>query len=408
MTIIYNFFIRTYVALIHLAALFSPKAASWVRGRKDWLHQYKKNVPPKKSTRFWFHCASLGEFEQAKPVMEQIKMQDPRTEIIVTFFSPSGYEQRRNEPLADFVGYLPADTASNASDFISLINPDVVFFIKYEFWYHYITALSGKNIPLYLLSGIFRPQQPFFKWYGVLHRRMLHSFRFFFLQDHQSLELLRKLHLTNATTTGDTRFDRVLRIPTQSNIPEDLERFCDGLKTIVAGSCWEAEEAVLSEIYNHKDFKNYTFILVPHDISRSRDIMRKFQGSCLYSEGITQGARAIIIDQIGWLQGIYRLGWLNIVGGGFSGALHNILEAAVWSRPVCFGPQTRKFPEAAALVKAGGGFYIQNAGALIQLLQSLEQDPSKYKQSGEAAGNFIKNGQGATEKVMAYLATKDV
>lgn len=336
--------------------------------------------------------------------MEYIKKQDTAAELVITFFSPSGYEIKKNEPLATFTGYLPLDNAANARDFLDIIQPDVVFFVKYEFWYHYIDALSKKQIPLYLLSGIFRSSQPFFKWYGQLHRKMLKGFTYFFLQDKPSVALLQKIGIHNVAVTGDTRFDRVSPIPFSTKIPDDLRSMCTHSKTIVAGSCWEPEENLLLSLFKDAELNSYKYILVPHDINRSAVIQKKFSGSRLYSEGISTETRVVIIDSVGLLSGLYGLGWIQLVGGGFSGALHNILEAAVWSRPVCFGPHTEKFPEAATLVGSGGGQHIQNSLALKKWIQHFEQHENDYLKACEAAGNFIQSNQGATMAVMHKLA----
>lgn len=356
------------------------------------------------------HCASLGEFEQGRPVLEAIRKEFPQCRIVLSFFSPSGYEIRKNYSGADQVIYLPLDTAANARKLISSMNPSLVLWVKYEYWFHYLAELKKREIPVILVSGIFRPSQPFFQWYGEIWRKMLTCFRMLFVQNKASLEMLQSAGIaTNAEVAGDTRFDRVIDIAERKEEVEHIRNFIGNHRVLVAGSTWEDDETEL--IHYVKQHPEIKFIIAPHEIDEAnlKDVKREFEGSVFYSDYtnrkvIPEKCNVLIIDNIGMLSRLYRYADVTYIGGGFgSDGIHNTLEAAVYSKPVVFGPVYQKFAEARGLVEAGGAFSIQNALELEKLLDRLFGDPAFLQSTGEKSGRYVYSMKGATQKIIRYV-----
>jgi len=387
------------------------KARLWVKGRRNQKEIIRKNDPNDKTV--WMHCASLGEFEQGRPVLEKIKELYPSYKIVLTFFSPSGYEIRKSYQGADAVYYLPMDGEINATSFINKINPSLVIWIKYEFWYYYLTALKEKNIPVLLVSGIFREGQPFFKWYGTIWRKMLGSFHTIFVQNELSFEILKKNSLSrNVIVGGDTRFDRVIGISQKNDpLPPALINFCKGKKVLVAGSTWIEDEKVL--LHYTKVHPEINFIIAPHEIQKENLLsIKKYFGEPVFYSQMHEGKdpadkHVLIIDNIGMLSRLYKLADITYVGGGFGeDGIHNILEAAVYCKPVIFGPVYEKFAEAKELLERGGAFSIDNALELEALLDKLFTEKEVLQKSGGEAGYYVHQHKGATVKIMSYIEEK--
>ena len=356
------------------------------------------------------HCASLGEFEQGRPLLEQIKAHYPSYKIIVSFFSPSGYEIRKDYPGADGVFYLPADSRKNAELFTAIIKPDLVIWVKYEYWYYYLTVLRDKSIPILLVSAVFREGQPFFKWYGGIWKEMLSCFTGIFVQDEQSVKLLESIGMSShAKLAGDTRFDRVIALAeNRSPIRGDLKSFPVGKKLVVAGSTWEEDEELL--VHYVKIHPSVKFIIAPHEIDSERlaDAKKLFGNAVLYSAyKEPDDPQVIIIDNIGMLSRLYELADIAYIGGGFTGSgIHNILEAAVYGKPVVFGPVYEKFREATELTDIGGAFAINNALELEALLDKLFGDQIGCDRAGAISRSYVYEKRGATERILGYIYKK--
>lgn len=409
MIFFYNIFRLVYQSAVYLAATRNPKAKKWVEGRRNWQQQLQQNWQPKPGDKVvWMHCASLGEFEQGRPVLEEIKSQYPNSKILLTFFSPSGYEIRKNYNGADYVMYLPMDGASNAKEFIDLVQPQLAIFVKYEFWHYYLTELKNRNIETILVSGIFRPSQPFFQWWGGFNRNMLHNFSHLFVQNAASKELLDGIGLGDKTTVaGDTRFDRVITGAAQWKPIEIVDAFCGTDPVLVAGSTWAEDETILSEWM--KENKQYKLIIAPHEI-RAENITRLkalFQNAISFSDLSTRHSQPItlnclIIDNIGYLSRLYKYATVCYVGGGFNkSGHHNILEAAVYGKPVITAPNFEKFKESADLKKLGGSFTINNAAELEQVISSLNTKDASF-----IAENYVKENAGATAAILQWIQEK--
>ena len=403
---LYSFFIILYSFAIHIAAIFNAKAKLWVKGRAVFptLNLKKKTI--------WIHCASLGEFEQGRPVLEALKNKYPEHPIVLSFFSPSGYENKKTYSDADHIIYLPIDTKRNAEKLIKVINPEIVIWVKYEYWFNYLFELKKNQIPVLLISGIFRNTQPFFKWYGIKWRKVLSSFEHLFVQNESSLKLLDSLSLIQKTTvSGDTRFDRVIEIAEKKEEVTGITAFIQNHPVLVAGSTWEDDEALLTHFtLNRKDFK---FIIAPHEISTSNlnDLKKEFKHSIFYSEinevvDISE-YKVLIIDCIGLLSKLYQYANITYIGGGFnSSGIHNTLEAAVYGKPVIFGPVYEKFAEAKDLVNAGAAFSINSAIVLEDKLNELINNAELLKHSGQLAKDYVYSKRGATNTIMNYIAEK--
>lgn len=407
----YSLAIHLYAFVIALISPFHKKA------RLMRLGQWKTNaILREKIDRgakyIWFHASSLGEFEQGRPMMEKIKAAHPEYKILLTFFSPSGYEVRKNYKGADVICYLPFDTPYRVKKFLNLANPAIVVFIKYEFWGNYLSELKRRGIPVYIISAIFRPDQLFFQWYGKLYRKMLYCFSHLFVQDERSEKLLREFGITNVTVAGDTRFDRVLDVRDQARALPVIEKFLrnkSGEKSLVlvAGSSWPQDEAIfIPYFHEHPEMK---LIIAPHEIHRehllSIQAMLKRPSVRLSEarEDDLSDKDCLIIDSFGLLSSIYRYGQIAYIGGGFGAGIHNTLEAAVYGVPVLFGPNYHKFKEAKGLIAMGGGFPVSDEKTFRAKMNELLTYPEALAASGKAAGDFVKNNIGATDKILRQI-----
>lgn len=432
----YRLFLTLYAFGVRIAALKSPKARLWLSGRRDIVSRISeagKKLNADGGPVVWMHCASLGEFEQGRPVIEQLKKKHPGAKIVLTFFSPSGYEIRKNYPLADYTDYLPLDSPANARHFMAAINPKLVVFVKYEFWFYYLREVKRRAVPLLLVSGVFREGQPFFRWYGSLHRKMLNCFTHLFVQYPENAELLKKHGFNHITVSGDTRFDRVIAQAEQADSLPLIEEFCGDHPVIVAGSTWTEDEEELD--HYAKVHPELRFIIAPHevDLDNISDVEKLFPNSIRYSElaGLLgtepnpsivspewvpplaqdvplwekyKKATTLLIDNIGMLSRLYQYADVAYVGGAFgSGGLHNILEAAVYGKPVLFGPYHDRFPEAVEMIAKGGAYAVSNALELEKRLDILFANEAERIRSGNNAKEFIYLSKGATAKVMDYI-----
>lgn len=412
MTFLYSVIIFCYVFAIRVSAVFNAKASLMIKGRKSLFALLSLSLSRKRTNSHqplaWFHCASLGEFEQGRPLIETFRKHHPEYLILLTFQSPSGYEVRKAYAGADLISYLPFDTAVNARHFIELVKPDVVFFIKYEFWFNYLHQIQKKQIPLFLVSGIFRADQHFFKWYGGWTRRILRKFDMLFVQNESSKEVLGFVGIENVIVCGDTRFDRVLELRFDKTLFKEIENFVGGDKAIVAGSTWEEDEEILMNYFKDNDPK-YKLIIAPHEVhdSHIENLLSKCgEYAQLYSDVKKVGAdpekRILIIDSIGILNKIYRFASIAYVGGGFGRGIHNILEPASYHIPVIFGPRYHKFAEAVDLIHRGGAFSIKDQEDLTVVITKLTEE-ANYEKAANVCRGYINEKTGATSEIMKYL-----
>lgn len=409
---LYNLFIQSYYSGIAIAALWNKKAAQWRSGRKNLWAELELTFS-KPHAVVWIHVASAGEFEQAKPVIEALKKADPQYKILITVFSPSGYPAAKKFTLADYVFYLPLDTHKNAERFITVVQPKLVVFVKYEFWYHHLKAVCDRNIPLLLISAIFRKEQMFFKWYGRFYLAMLHLFTHLFVQDETSYGLLKKFGIDTCTTVGDTRFDRVVTIAQNFHPVPFLKEFTGVEKTIIAGSTWPDDERMLHGVL--KKFSDIKLVIAPHEVDEThiKNVAQLFQNSILYSSLKTQEheqikklgeADVLIIDNVGMLSRLYNYATITYIGGGFNkSGIHNTLEAAVFGKPVTFGPNYQKFREAQALIIAGGAYSYNTEEELEKLISTFFSDKEALSRSSQAAADYVQKNSGATVKIMHYI-----
>ena len=404
----YNIVIYIYLIGVAIASCFNKKVKKMWAGERQALKVLREKVDPN-ARYIWFHAASLGEFEQGRPLMEYLRKTHPEYKILLTFFSPSGYEVRKNYEGADIICYLPLDTIRNARRFLRAIKPVIAFFIKYEFWYNYLHILQHRGIPTYSVSSIFRPDQIFFQWYGKGYGRVLKCFTHFFVQNIESKNLLAKLDIHDVEVVGDTRFDRVLQIKEASKQLPIVEKFTENTsKVFIAGSSWLPDEEVFLKYFNlHKDWK---LIVAPHVIGEDHlaQIFELLKGRRVvrYTEATEENvkeAEVLIIDCFGLLSSIYHYATISYVGGGFGVGIHNVLEAAVWDIPVIFGPNNKRFQEAQGLIMAGGGFEINDYQSFRDLMMRFETDEMFLQTSKKHAGEFVKGRAGATEKIMGSL-----
>jgi len=409
MVFLYNLGIRLYILLVNIVSPFNAKAKLWLNGRKNWRQKVKSAIP-KATDTVWIHCSSLGEFEQGRPLIESLKIRFPSLKIVLTFFSPSGYEVRKNYAGADFIYYLPIDTNQNAKDFIDLINPRMVIFVKYEFWYHYLRNLKKKNIPTYVVSAIFRENQAFFKWYGGWYRRFLLNFEYLFVQNKHSQDLLNKIGIGNVLVTGDTRFDRVAKVASDAKTIPFVEQFCNGEKVIIAGSTWPKDEELLIE-YIKQNEQKAKLIIVPHEIDAShiQGIIQNLNvETVLFTNQQNANpvrARVLIVDTIGLLSSIYRYGHIAYIGGGFGVGIHNTLEAATFGLPILFGPNYHKFQEAKDLIALRAAFSINSLDELSNFLNLLLSDEQSCTQAGSNSKKLVLSGVGATDRILDQIAS---
>jgi len=443
----YILFLSLYHTAIKLAAQWNPKAKRWVEGRKGLFKRLENALSQNKAPIIWLHCSSLGEFEQGRPVLEKIRKSHPAHKILLSFFSPSGYEVKKDYPGADYIFYLPADSKKNAKRFIQIVNPQLVLWVKYDYWYFYLAELKQKSIPALLISGAFRKDQPFFKWYGRLHRYMLECFLHLFVQTEESAQLLQQVGLgNNITVSGDTRFDRVLEIAAGFEPMREIEKFCGTDPVIVAGSTWAEDEEELDHYANtHPHIK---FIVAPHDVTKERlkEAEELFVNCVRYSKlildtgysmspesgvgslptgqaGSESGSKhhastiqqlassiqqpnpnVLLIDNIGMLSRLYKYATITYVGGGFGNdGVHNVLEAAVYGKPIIFGPEYEKYSEAIDLIEKGAAYSIDSAVEIEKLMNDLLADTDWLNESSEAARNYVYSRKGATEKIICYI-----
>ena len=406
MRFIYSFSVHLYTFAIRLAALTgNNKAKLWISGRQLQKHHFSENHND--NQWLWFHVSSLGEFEQGRPLIEHYRSHNPEYKILLTFFSPSGFEVRKNYKEADLVLYLPSDRKCNARRLLKNFNIKTAFFVKYDFWFNYLHALNKSGIPLYLVSGIFRKKQHFFKWYGSWQRRQLAAFTHFFVQNEPSAELLKQIGYFNFTVTGDTRFDRVVKVAGEAKSFPEIEQFIQQQPVYMAGSSWEPDEKfIIQLIQKRTDLK---FIIVPHEIDEER-IQNLLQSlpckASLYTEkNLPDFAnnRILIINTIGMLSSLYRYATIAHIGNGFGSGIHNTLEAAVYGVPVIFGPNHQKFQEAKDLIECGGGFSFTDETQYADICNKLFDNSDNRKTASEAAKQYVLKNAGATEMITGFI-----
>ena len=403
---VYSVVISLYLVAIRIAAIFNKKARLMVEGHKQTFTILRDRLVPGEKY-LWFHAASLGEFEQGRPLMERIREKYPQYKILLTFFSPSGYEVRKNYEGADIICYLPIDTPINAKRFVKTVRPAMTFFIKYEFWQNYMKMLQKYEVPIYSVCSIFRPNQVFFRWYGGQYYKVLTRITQFFVQNERSKELLATLNIHNALVVGDTRFDRVKQISEQAKQLPIIEAFKQDSQVLVAGSSWEPDEDLIIPYFN--DLKNWKLILAPHVVSDShiKNIISKLNCKVVrYTEATAENvkdAKCLLIDCYGLLSSVYRYGDISYVGGGFGVVIHNLLEAAIYGIPVVFGPNNQRFQEAQDLKACGGGFEISDVDSFTKCMDRLIRNSEELKESGNAAGTYVNSRIGATELIMKAI-----
>ncbi|HSR39246.1 MAG TPA: glycosyltransferase N-terminal domain-containing protein [Phnomibacter sp.] len=415
--LIYNTFLLLYGAAARLLSLFSPKTKLWVEGRRQWKRQWQEKLQQAGigpgDTVVWMHASSLGEFEQGRPLIEALKREHPGTRIVVTFFSPSGYEARKHYTGADVLGYLPFDNQRDARHFVAMIHPALVLWIKYEYWYYILRILRDQQIPVVLVSGIFRAGQPFFRWYGALHRQMLGFFSHLFVQNEESATLASRIIDSNRISiSGDTRFDSVLEVARNWQPNALVEKWlADAQKVVVAGSTWSQDEEEI--VHYARTNPEVKWIIAPHNLEQNvmNDTLRLFQHPVQYSQLAAGNAAAnpalpnvLIIDNIGMLRYLYNYATVCYVGGGFTGdGVHNVLEAAVYAKPVIHGPEYEKYIEAVGLLEAGGSFEFESGLELEELLGKLWNDKHLITIAGSAAGQFVKTKAGAADRILQWI-----
>lgn len=399
-----------------MASLFNTKAKKWVQGRKHIFEKLEKAIPPGEKI-IWVHCASLGEFEQGKPIIERLKAQGTRYKVLLTFFSPSGYEAQKDYKGADWIFYLPIDGPANARRFLEIVHPSLVIFVKYEFWYYYLKKIKYRNIPLLLVSALFRKDMPFFTWYGGLQRKMLSRFDHLFVQNATSKKLIDEIGLAHiCSVSGDTRFDRVIEIANQWKSIPVIEQFIGDSKAIVAGSTWPEDEVVLQKAFVSLNDRSLKLIIAPHEINEKdvTDLKKLFPDSVLFSELAARYsplATCLIIDNIGMLSRLYKYAYIAYVGGGLrTMGVHNVLEAAVYNKIVLFGEYFKKYTEAIELVISGGGIPFndvkKNGVMLKELIEALLANKEEYNYRSNAAGDFVQSNKGATQKIIQFIQEK--
>ncbi|MFN8356651.1 MAG: glycosyltransferase N-terminal domain-containing protein [Spirosomataceae bacterium] len=409
MSFFYTIGIYGYSFLLKIAAIFSKKAKLWVSGRRGWQQKLSEVQATGRQPVVWFHCASLGEFEQGRPVIEAFKTQNPHAKILLTFFSPSGYEVRKNYAHADWVWYLPADTPVNAQAFVEGVRPSLVFFVKYEFWNFYLKTLASQQIPIYLISGIFRPNQVFFKWYGGFYRGILRCFSHLFVQNETSQVLLQSVGIQQVTVAGDTRFDRVKQIADAKRSIDLVQQFKGNQPIFIVGSCWHQDFEVVLPLMNASETKQIKFIIAPHEIHPAeitnwmQQIRRPCQRFSAFRVG-DESAEVLIIDNIGMLSSLYQYAEFAWIGGAYGKGLHNVLEAATFGMPLFFGNKSyQRFQEANDLLKTGSAFAISNASELMATFKTLQENELLRKQLGERSAAYVREKTGATQLILAAI-----
>ncbi len=407
MRLLYSLLINTVMPILHIVALFNKKMKLFVQGRTSVFSTLQEKITPADKV-IWFHAASLGEYEQGLPVMEKMRMLYPSHKILVTFFSPSGYEIRKNTTASDVVVYLPMDTLKNVKKFLKLAHPEIAFFIKYEFWPNYLFELKNSNVPTYLISGLFRPNQVFFKWYGSLYRKAFKSFNHFFVQYESSKQLISSIGFNNVTVSGDTRYDRVSRILEQDNHLPFIEDFTNGKTTVIFGSSWPKDEEIFTGFINKQP--DTKFIIAPHTFGESHmESLRQNIAKPIVFFTEKEGKNlkdydVLVIDTIGLLTKIYSYADVAYVGGGFgTSGLHNILEPAAYGIPVVIGPNHKKFPEAKQLADAGGCIVVHNETETEAVLSRLTTEENYRNTTGRNAGDFVQRNRGAVYTILKHI-----
>ena len=403
---IYTLLIHFYGIIIRFVAIFNPKAKKWVNGRKSLLKNIERNIEP--GNIVWFHAASVGEFEQARPIIEAIKDEYPLKKILITFFSPSGYELRKDYELADYVFYLPLDTPKNVKQFLDIVKPEAVYFVKYEFWFNFINEIYSRMIPLYLVSGIFREKQHFFKWYGQWFRNHLPMFKHIYVQDNNSAKLLGSLKSRNFSIVGDTRFDRVYQNTKTVSKFDTIEHFCKNSQILLVGSSWPKDESLI-ENFLKQSAKDVKLVIAPHEVSEKhvQGVLELFKDykPLLWSENQNindrlLNSRVLIIDSVGKLMHLYQYAQIAYVGGGFGAGIHNILEAACFGKPIIFGPKYQKFNEAVQMIKLKAAFSINNSEELNPILNNLFDDSNLLEEKQNLCFSYVSDNIGATKKIV--------
>ncbi|MBI3521297.1 MAG: 3-deoxy-D-manno-octulosonic acid transferase [Bacteroidetes bacterium] len=410
---LYNLGIHAFKLGLQLASPFNPKAKLWLQGRRNWEENLRAKVKSiGLENAVWFHCASLGEFEQGRPVIEKLKKENPQQKIVLTFFSPSGYEIQKNYPFADLVAYLPADTPSNANTFLAILKPRLAIFVKYEFWLNYLFELDKQHIPTFLISTVIKKHQSFFKWYGGNFRRALATYKTIYTQDVYSIKLLRVLKVGTGVLAGDTRFDRVLQICSAPKKIKEIEDFAKDSFVIIAGSSWQKDEDYLIESYVRLKEKhpNLKLIIAPHEIDKKNIdrlcnlLVKNKLAFHLFSDNPPSYTDAIlVINAIGFLSSVYQYGTIAMIGGGFNGGIHNILEPTVYGLPVIFGPNYKKFNEAFEVIDLNVGFVVEDADQLTNQLSVLIDNTETLTESSRLAKNYVLKNSGATNKIVDGL-----
>lgn len=408
MRFLYTTTIYLYYWTIRIASLFNSKAKAWIRGRKNWATRLKKQLKNIENPVI-IHCASLGEYEQGRVLIEKIKKEEPSTAIVLTFFSPSGYEVKKNDPIADLVTYIPLDTPKQMKLFLEILSPKSVLFIKYEYWYNLMHQLTKRKIPFYYISAIYRPEQVFFKWYGFWFVRQLRKCSHFFVQDLQSKQLLQSLNITQVSVTGDTRFDRVYQISQSVALLPYMEQFKSTYRLMVGGSTWPQDEQLLFTWF--KNYRNdYKLVIAPHEVNSERieaitTLMDQFKvvRYTKLQETDLENAEVLIIDTIGQLSKIYRYADFAFIGGAFGSGLHNILEAAVFGAPLFFGPKYHKFKEARDLIALQGATSISDTESFLEQFQIVDQDPEEYKKRSRICSAYVTASKGAADQIYQFI-----
>lgn len=417
MLFLYQIFIGLYPIAAWILGFFNPKARQWHTGRKEILIDIEGALASNTKPVIWMHCASLGEFEQGRPVLEGLQKQYPNYLILLTFFSPSGYEVHKKYSGADFVFYLPMDSEKNAQQFLTIVNPSITIFVKYEFWHYYLTELKKRQIPTILIAGIFRKDQLFFKWYGGFYRNLLHCFSAFFVQDQSSQSLLHSIGIKDEVYLGgDTRFDRVIEIANAFLPIGPIAHFCNNSLVLVAGSTWFQDDEIIAHF--EKLNPNIKFIIAPHEITHQRlqNCLTLYKNAVLYSDYVqhlnesnagTQHFNTLIIDNVGMLSKLYHYASVSYIGGGFGAdGIHNCLEAAVHYKPVLFGPVYDKYIEAVGLIKVGGAVSIKDALDFESVARNLCSNEVSRNKMGQIAGDFVHAHKGASVKIISYIQEK--
>lgn len=409
MTLLYDIFLFAYGCAIRLAVPFHQKAAEWVRGRSDWRIKLKEQLAGKSGKRLWMHCASLGEFEQGRPVLEAWRSRFPRHTIVLTFFSPSGFKNHKASGIADVVAYLPLDGRSASRDFLRILDPDCVLFVKYEFWHYYSKYIAERDVPLYCVSAIFRPGQVFFRSYGGFFLRILKRYSALFVQDEASAHLLRGHGIDRVHVTGDTRFDRVIQNAARPFSQPVVEQFALDRLVLVAGSTWPADEELLVRL--KEKLPHICLIIAPHEIGKERvsSVCSRFGAVAVRLSRLQSGLpdpppQVLVVDSIGLLSALYRFGKYSYVGGGFGSGIHNILEAAVYGKPVFFGPNHARFREAVAMTGSGCAFSVHDAESLYAGISLMEKEPARYTAVSEKASGFVREHAGSTERILSLIS----